>query len=165
MPTQMLQVIPQTLVFTPTGGTAVSFTDFADPVAFTYEVSYNDIASQSSDYPVGQLLVGRSASVKAVLNKFDLGQAVGITSGVALDYTSASDTLAFKAGGNKANEGALTFTGLETASGKTVTVTVPRCVASVSGDISFGRAEETKLGVMFKALKPTTGNVVTIAIV
>ncbi|WP_159065939.1 hypothetical protein [Deinococcus ficus] len=163
MAKKMLQVIPRELEYTPAGGTAVTFTDFADPVAFTFEVTYGDIASQSSDYVIGKMLTGRKASLKAVVNNFDLAQLAAITSGVASDYAAATDTLSGKAGSFKINEGAVVFTGYDTAEGKEVTITLHRASAITTGDLSFGKDQEARVGLQFDAMKTDTGDVWTIA--
>jgi len=163
MAQKMLQVIPKTLTFTPSGGTAVTLTEFADAVAFTYEVTYADIASQSSDYAIGKLLTGRKASLKAVANKFDLAQMAAFATGDPTTYTAGTDTLVDKARNFDINEGAVEFVGYDTAAGKEVTITITRAVAMVSGDMSFGKDSEVKLGVQFDALAPDTGNAWEIA--
>lgn len=166
MPKKMLQIIPKTLAFTPsaTGATVTTFTDFAEAVSFTYEDSYGDIASQSSDYAIGKMLTARTASLKAVVNNFDLAQMQAMISTTPADYATVSDTLTFKSGNFAVNYGEVVFTGFDTSSGKNVTITLARAVAKVSGDMTFGKDSEAKLGVQFDAVRDAdTDTVVTIA--
>lgn len=160
---KMLQVIPKTLVYTPTSGTAVTLTDFADAVSFTYEVSLNEINSQSADYAIGKLLTGRKASLKAVVNNFDLAQMNAMVSGKAADYVVATDTMTASADNFAVNKGEVVFTGFDTSTGKNITISIKSASVMVSGDLSFGKDSEVKLGVQFDAMKPATGPVFTIA--
>lgn len=161
---KILQVIPKSLTFTPTGGTATVFTDFAEAVSFTYEDSYGDISSQSSDYAIGKMLTGRAASLKAVVNNFDLAQLNAMVSTTTADYATATDTLTMNAGNFNVNYGLLVFVGRDTTTGKDITVTLKRAVAKVSGDISFGKDSEAKAGLQFDAVRDGANTaVVTIA--
>lgn len=158
MPTKkVLQVIPKTLTYTPTGGTATVFTDFAEAISFTYEDSYADISSQSSDYAIGKVLTGRSASLKAVVNNFDLAQMAAVTNGT---YAAASDSLTAKSGSFNINAGAVVFVGYDTTTGKDVTITLAKAVATVSGDISFGKDKEATVGLQFDVMRDTANGTV-----
>lgn len=165
MPTRkMLQVIPKTLTFTPTGGTAVVFSDFSEAVSFTYEDSYSDISSQSSDYAIGKMLTGRAASMKAVVNNFDLQQMQAMVSTTPADYAVATDTLTLNSGNFNVNYGLLVFVGRDTTTGKDITITLKRAVAKVSGDLAFGKDSEAKAGLQFDAVRDgSNAAVVTIA--
>lgn len=155
MPQKLLQVIPDSLVFTPDSGTAVTVTDFAEPVTFTYSVTYGDIASQSSEYSIGKLLTGKAASLRTTINNVDLAQISGLSAEPAASYVSASDKLSATAGDFTVKYGDVVFTGTDTGSGKTVKITLNRTVAMVSGDMTFGKDSEVRTGIQFDAVRPT----------
>ncbi|MFC3833095.1 MULTISPECIES: hypothetical protein [Deinococcus] len=160
MPTKkMLQVVPKTIVYTPTGGTAVTISDFSDAVTFSYAVELSEINSQSADYAIGKLVTGRSVSLKAVVNNFDLQQFTAMTSGVAADYAAASDSMTGSANSFAVNQGLVVFTGYDTTEKKNVVITLYLASVMVSGDLSFGKDSEVKLGIQWDAMRPATGPV------